>query len=100
MAGHAEEQDRRLLQQQEAHGRRNGVTTTSNEALNDAYFFPFSDQLVQWSSPVNNRLLLEAGMWHHQETWGRIHLALQPDRSAGDRRDRQQPERHAWLHRS
>jgi hypothetical protein len=49
---------------------RNGVTTTSNEALNDSYFFPFSDQLVQWSSPVNNRLLLEAGMWHHQETWG------------------------------
>jgi len=49
---------------------RNGVTTTSNEALNDAYFYPFSDQLVQWSSPVNNRLLLEAGVWHHQETWG------------------------------
>jgi hypothetical protein len=49
---------------------RNGATNTSNEALNDSYFFPFSDQLVQWSSPVNNRLLLEAGMWHHQETWG------------------------------
>ena len=46
------------------------MTTTSNEALNDAYFFPFSDQLLQWSSPVNNRLLLEAGIWHHQETWG------------------------------
>ena len=38
--------------------------------MNDAYFFPFSDQLLQWSSPVNNRLLLEAGIWHHQETWG------------------------------
>jgi hypothetical protein len=49
---------------------RNGVTTTANEALNDAYFFPFSDQLLQWSSPVSNKLLLEAGIWHHQETWG------------------------------
>ena len=49
---------------------RNGVTTTANESLNDAYFFPFSDQLLQWSSPVTNRLLLEAGIWHHQETWG------------------------------
>jgi hypothetical protein len=49
---------------------RNGATATSNEALNDSYFFPFSDQLVQWSSPVSNRLLLEAGVWHHQETWG------------------------------
>ena len=34
------------------------------------YFFPFSDQLVQWSSPQTNRLLLEAGFWRHQETWG------------------------------
>ena len=34
------------------------------------YFFPFSDQLVQWSSPMTNRLLLEAGFWRHQETWG------------------------------
>jgi Carboxypeptidase regulatory-like domain len=49
---------------------RNGVSTTANESLNDAYFFPFSDQLLQWASPVNNRLLLEAGIWHHQETWG------------------------------
>ncbi len=49
---------------------RNGLTTTSNEALNDTYFFPFSDQLLQWSSPVSNKLLLEAGVWHHQETWG------------------------------
>jgi hypothetical protein len=49
---------------------RNGVSTTSNESLNDAYFFPFSDQLLQWSSPVSNKLLLEAGVWHHQETWG------------------------------
>ncbi len=49
---------------------RNAVTTTASEALSDTYFYPFSDQLVQWSSPVNNRLLLEAGMWHHQETWG------------------------------
>jgi hypothetical protein len=49
---------------------RNGVTTTANESLVDTYFYPFSDQLLQWSAPVNNRLLLEAGMWHHQETWG------------------------------
>jgi hypothetical protein len=49
---------------------RNGVTNTSNEALNDSYFYPFSDQLLQWSSPVSNRLLFEAGLWHHQETWG------------------------------
>jgi Carboxypeptidase regulatory-like domain len=48
----------------------NGLTTTANESLNASYFFPFSDQLVQWSSPVNNKLLLEAGIWHHQETWG------------------------------
>ncbi|MEP7308435.1 MAG: carboxypeptidase-like regulatory domain-containing protein [Acidobacteriota bacterium] len=44
--------------------------TIAKEAAPHGYFFPFSDQLVQWSSPVNNRLLLEAGMWHHQETWG------------------------------
>jgi hypothetical protein len=49
---------------------RNAATTTATEALNDAYFYPFSDQLLQWSSPVTNRLLFEAGMWHHQETWG------------------------------
>jgi hypothetical protein len=49
---------------------RNGATATSNESLNSSYFFPFSDQLVQWSSPVSNKLLLEAGLWHHQETWG------------------------------
>src|SRR6185295_14074454 len=49
---------------------RNGANATANESLNSSYFFPFSDQLLQWSSPVNNRLLLEAGIWHHQETWG------------------------------
>ena len=42
----------------------------SHEALNDSYFFPFSDNLVQWSAPMTNRLLLEAGFWRHQETWG------------------------------
>ena len=64
-----EEQVRHLLQQQEAdeperrqqHGA--GVAATR-------YFFPFSDQLVQWSAPQTNRLLLEAGFWRHQETWG------------------------------
>ncbi|MEO8260120.1 MAG: TonB-dependent receptor [Acidobacteriota bacterium] len=44
--------------------------TISKEAAPHGYFFPFSDQLLQWSSPVSNRLLLEAGVWHHQETWG------------------------------
>jgi hypothetical protein len=48
----------------------NGLTTTSNEALNSSYFFPFSDNLVTWSSPVSNKFLLEAGFWRHQETWG------------------------------
>jgi hypothetical protein len=48
----------------------NGLTTTSNEALNSTYFFPFSDNLIQWSSPVSNHFLLESGFWRHQETWG------------------------------
>ena len=42
----------------------------SKEATAHGYFFPFSDQLVQWSAPVTNRMLIEAGLWHHQETWG------------------------------
>ncbi len=49
---------------------RSANTTTAWEALNESYFYPFSDQLLQWSSPMTNRLLLEAGIWHHQETWG------------------------------
>jgi len=48
----------------------NSTTTTSREALNESYFFPFSDNLVQWSAPMTNRMLLEAGFWRHQETWG------------------------------
>jgi hypothetical protein len=48
----------------------NAVNGTSHEALNTTYFFPFSDNLVQWSAPQTNRLLLEAGFWRHQETWG------------------------------
>jgi hypothetical protein len=48
----------------------NPNTTTSYEALNYGYFFPFSDQLLNWSAPITNKLLLEAGVWHHQETWG------------------------------
>ena len=48
----------------------NGVTTFSNEALATTYFFPFSDNLIQWSSPVSNKFLLESGFWRHQETWG------------------------------
>jgi len=48
----------------------NAVNGTSHEALNTTYFFPFSDNLVQWSAPQTNRLLLEAGFWRHQESWG------------------------------
>jgi hypothetical protein len=48
----------------------NGATTTSHEALNNSYFFPFSDNLLQWSSPLTNKFLLEAAFWRHQETWG------------------------------
>jgi hypothetical protein len=48
----------------------NAANNTAGEALATTYFFPFSDNLVQWSSPVTNRLLLEAGFWRHQETWG------------------------------
>ena len=48
----------------------NSVTTTADEALATTYFFPFSDNLVQWSMPATNRMLFEAGFWRHQETWG------------------------------
>ncbi len=48
----------------------NNTTTQAQESRNEGYFFPFSDQLVQWSAPQTNRLLLEAGFWRHQETWG------------------------------
>ena len=48
----------------------NAVNSFSHEALATTYFFPFSDNLVQWSAPQTNRLLLEAGFWRHQETWG------------------------------
>jgi hypothetical protein len=48
----------------------NAVTGTSHEALNTTYFFPFSDNLLTWSSPLTNKFLLEAGFWRHQETWG------------------------------
>jgi hypothetical protein len=48
----------------------NAVNSFSHESLNTTYFFPFSDNLVQWSAPQTNRLLLEAGFWRHQETWG------------------------------
>jgi hypothetical protein len=48
----------------------NAVNNTAHESLATTYFFPFSDNLVQWSAPQTNRLLLEAGFWRHQETWG------------------------------
>jgi hypothetical protein len=48
----------------------NAAAGTASESRASGYFFPFSDQLIQWSSPMTNRLLLEAGYWRHQETWG------------------------------
>jgi hypothetical protein len=48
----------------------NGATNTAPESLVTTYFFPFSDNLVQWSAPETNHLLLEAAFWRHQETWG------------------------------
>jgi hypothetical protein len=48
----------------------NGATGTSKESLNTTYFFPFSDNLVQWTRPHTNRLLFDAAFWRHQETWG------------------------------
>ena len=48
----------------------NGVSNFSHEALATTYFFPFSDNLVQWSMPATNKVLLEAAFWRHQETWG------------------------------
>jgi hypothetical protein len=45
-------------------------TTMASDAVNYQAFYPFSDQLAEWSSPLTNRLLLEAGIFHHQETWG------------------------------
>jgi len=48
----------------------NDVSNFSHEALATTYFFPFSDNLVQWSSPLTNKFLLEAAFWRHQETWG------------------------------
>ena len=52
-----------------------GATTIAPEALATTYFFPFSDNLAQWSSPVTNKFLLEAGFWRHQETWGNVRAA-------------------------
>jgi hypothetical protein len=48
----------------------NGANTLGLESRNTTYFFPFSDQLVQWSRPQTNRLLFEAAYWYHHETWG------------------------------
>jgi hypothetical protein len=48
----------------------NGATNLGLESLVTTYFYPFSDQLVQWSAPMTNRLLFDAALWHHQETWG------------------------------
>ena len=76
----------------------NGTSATSHEALVDTYFFPFSDNLVQWSSPVSNKFLLEAGFWRHQETWGNKHVGCEHRRSARRRRHGPQPAiAHAGL---
>ncbi len=48
----------------------NGVSNFSHEALATTYFFPFSDNLLQWSMPATNKVLFEAAFWRHQETWG------------------------------
>jgi hypothetical protein len=48
----------------------NGANNLALESLATTYFFPFSDQMAQWSAPMTNRLLLDAAIWHHQETWG------------------------------
>jgi len=44
--------------------------TTSQEAVNYAAFWPLSDQMIQYSAPLTNKLLLEAGLFHQQVTWG------------------------------
>jgi hypothetical protein len=49
------------------------AATMSNEAIsNTLVFYPFSDQWAEWTAPVTNRLLLEAAIFHHQETWGNL----------------------------
>jgi hypothetical protein len=48
----------------------NGAQNLGLESRATTYFFPFSDQLVQWSRPHTNHLLFEAAFWRHQETWG------------------------------
>ena len=45
----------------------------SNEAMtNSGIFYPFSDQWGEWTAPVTNKLLLEAAIFRHQETWGGV----------------------------
>jgi hypothetical protein len=52
-------------------GALNSVnTTTSQESVNYQAFWPLSDQMVQYSAPLTNKLLLEAGLFHQQVTWG------------------------------
>ena len=46
--------------------------TLSSDAIGYAAFDPFWDLLVEWSSPVTSRLLLEAAVFHHNETWGQL----------------------------
>jgi hypothetical protein len=48
----------------------NGANNLGLESLATTYFYPFSDQMAQWSAPMTSRLLFEAAVWHHQETWG------------------------------
>ena len=45
----------------------------SNEAMtNSGIFYPFADQWAEWTAPATNKLLLEAAIFRHQETWGGV----------------------------
>ena len=65
----------------------NGANNLGLESLATTYFSPFSDQMAQWSAPMTSRLLFDAAIWHHQETWGNRRADSQPGRSARRRRD-------------
>jgi len=49
-----------------------GATTSLEARTNSFVFYPFSDQWAEWTAPLTSRLLLEAGIFHHQETWGNV----------------------------
>ena len=49
-----------------------GVATSNEAITNSGIFYPFSDQWGEWTAPVTNKLLLEAAIFRHQETWGGV----------------------------